>query len=64
VRTEACSAERLSREKLDAVLVQLAGIYRDAPAIAREQAREEQPSLDKRRRSIKADRAHRAIERA
>lgn len=59
---KACSAERLSRQKLeDAVLRQLTGMYRDgslirdALGIAREQAREGQPSLDERRRSIEAE---------
>jgi chromosome segregation ATPase len=57
---KACSAERLSRQKLeDAVLSQLTGMYRDGALIrdalssAREQAREER--LDERRRSIKAE---------
>ncbi|HTZ88369.1 MAG TPA: recombinase family protein, partial [Solirubrobacteraceae bacterium] len=59
---KACSAERLSRQKLeDAVLRQLTGMYRDGALIrdalssAREQAREERPSLDERRRSIEAE---------
>jgi site-specific DNA recombinase len=69
---KACSGERVSREKLEqAVLRQLASIYRDgslirdALAAAQEHALREQPSLDERRRSVDAEiaRAERSVER-
>jgi site-specific DNA recombinase len=59
---KACTGERVPREKLEtAVLHQLTAIYRDgllihdALATAQEQARQERPALDERRRSIAAE---------
>jgi site-specific DNA recombinase len=69
---KACRGERIPREKLEtAVLSQLTGIYRDGPLIdnaitaAHEQAEQERPALDERRRAINAEitRTERATER-
>ncbi len=69
---KACNGERVPREKLEkAVLRQLTGIYRDSPLIndaitaAHQQAEQERPALDERRRATDAEiiRIERATER-